>query len=109
MVFAIVKKKPRVAGLFEISIDDYLGEGRLVDDRLRRPGPLATFLQDLRGRLPAGAATRGDTQLTLQVPETLRPGLCRLADLLVGNRVTDAYVHEFNHLLCFMRVNRKCE
>ena len=48
-------------------------------------------------------------KLALQAPEVLDTLGRGGANLLVGNRVADADVHNFNHLHAFMRFKRKCE
>jgi len=48
--------------------------------------------------LLAGATIGGDAERALQSPQIMHTSVCRLADLLVGNGVTDADVHDFNDL-----------
>ena len=48
--------------------------------------------------LLAGATIAGDAEHGLQSPQIMHTSVCRLADLLVGDGVTDADVHDFNKL-----------
>ena len=81
----------------------------MVDYRLRIPGPLSKFPQDLRRHFLAGSAASGHAKLALQAAKIPYTGVRRLADLLVSNGVADADVHKFNHLARFMAFNCKCE
>ena len=104
-----LKKSPAERGFFLFVRLAESGEGRLINYRLRVPGPLSKFPQNLRRYVLAGAATSGHAELALQAAKILYTGFRRLADLLVSNGVADADVHKFNHLARFMAFNCKCE
>jgi hypothetical protein len=68
----------------------------MVANRLKSGLGPPTFAQDLGRHLFAGPASGRDAQLALEPPQILDSGLYSLVDLLVGNRVADADVHDFS-------------
>ena len=68
----------------------------MVANRLKSGLGPPTFAQDLGRHFLAGPATGSYSQLTLEAPQVLDTGFGGLADLLVGNRVADADVHDFS-------------
>ena len=46
----------------------------------------------------ATAAVGGHAEFALQSPQVANAGLCRAAYLLIGDRVTEADVHDFKDL-----------
>ena len=104
LLFAIVKKKPRDAGLFDVCLNLNLGEGGLVDHGLREFGSPG-FLEYFGRRIHAGSAAGGYAELALQVPDGACAGLRGFANLLIGDSVANTDVHKFNTLGTFKDLN----
>ena len=105
----MIERSPAKAGLFfgcghspHLHWDQLRHCGN-VHHRLRGRAP-SVFRQDLRRRFLAGTAARGDTELRLQAPQVCRTVFSGGPDLLVGNSVADADVHENQPVSAFERI-----